>query len=308
MIALNCYEKKTSGKLYLRTALIIICVFIFAGRLLAFYENGKVPVVVTCKWLEENLSDPDLVILHISPVIRDYDNGHIPGAKFLWPGWLIVSNEKETVVPADVKQMKKVLEGLGVSNKSHIVLCGIYGNIIAVCRIYVTLDYIGLGGRVSILEGGFDEWKDSGRKVSQEHPASIKGKLIISIQDNLVNTDWVAQNLTNKAYSIVDVRSKAYFEGTTGVPRQGHIPGAKGMPYTDTYDSKTLHFASADNLKELFGGLNILRDSRPVFYCSGGNSACVGYVAAIIAGYNPIVYDGSMEAWGSRFDLPIEKK
>jgi len=308
MKTINCHTQRISGRQYLNTAILITLFFAFTGRLSAYYNDGKVPVIVSCQWLEENISDPDLVILHVSPVIRDYDNGHIQGARFLWPGWLIVSNEKETVVPAEMKQMKKVLEGLGISNKSHIVLCGVYGNIIPVCRVFMTLDHIGLEGRISILEGGFDEWKASRRKISTVRQTFAKGKLVTSPRDNLVNTDWMAQNLNNSAFYIIDVRPKVYYDGTTGTPRQGHIPGAKNLPLSDLYDGGTYHFNSADKLKELFDGLKITGGARPVFYCFAGNSACVGYVAALIAGLNPIVYDASMEDWGSRFDLPMEKK
>jgi thiosulfate/3-mercaptopyruvate sulfurtransferase len=220
---------------------------------------------------------------------------------------LTVSNEKESTVPADMRQIRKVLEGLGISNQSHMVLCGSDGNLVAVSRVFVTLSHLGLEGRVSILQGGFEEWINSGRKVSSELPEFRKGNLVLSKQERFVNSDWMVRNLAAKEYFIIDARAKASYDGTPGALRQGHIPGAVNFPATSLYDSKTWHFVSEEKIKELFNSQNIPQGSRPVFYCNTGNTACVNYVAAIIAGYDPLLYDGSMEEWSSRYDLPIER-
>jgi thiosulfate/3-mercaptopyruvate sulfurtransferase len=288
--------------------LAMIVMSIFSVQVSTIEGQGREPVVVSAKWLEENLNTPGMVILHISPVVRDYENGHIEGARFLWPGWLIESNERESTVPADINSMKKRLEGLGVSNNSHIILCGTSGNINQVCRIYITMDNLGLGGRVSILDGGFDAWVSEGMKISLVTPSVLKGKLTISKKETFVNTDWVVKNLNNRAYTLIDARPKSAYDGLSGAPRQGHIPGAKSLPSNTLYDAKTYRFAAPDKLKEIFAGLEISQSSRPVFYCNTGNSACPGYVAAVIAGYDPILYDGSMEAWGNRLELPLEKE
>jgi thiosulfate/3-mercaptopyruvate sulfurtransferase len=270
--------------------------------------NLKAPLFVSAQWLDDNISSPEVVVLHISTVRSDYNIGHIPGARYLWPGLIILSSENESTYPADPEKIKKVLEDLGISNDSHVVLCGLYGNLVQVCRVFVTLDNLGLEGRLSILEGGLDEWKASGRLVSLEIPAVRKGKLNLSLKNNFVSGDWVARNLGNNSYMLVDARSKAYYEGTTGTPRPGHIPGAKNLPSTDLFDSKSYHFASQDSLGVLFKSLQIPVGARPVFYCNTGNSASVDFVAALIAGYDPLLFDGSMEEWGSRMELQVVKK
>lgn len=286
----------------------VLLLSVLSGPLAADSLEQREPVTVSVNWLEENLNATDLIVLHISAVRRDYENGHIEGARFLWPGWLIESNEMETTVPADIRKIRKKLEELGVNNNSHIVLCGTSGNINQVCRIFITLEDIGLGSRVSILEGGFDEWVSTGMKVSTLTPVARKGKIVISERGIFMDTDWVAENLSNINFQLIDARPKPSFEGQSGSPRQGHIPGAKNLPSNALYDSKSYHFAAPEKLAELFSGLEIPQGSRPVFYCGTGNSACPAYVAAVIAGYDPLLYDGSMEAWGNRLDLPVEKE
>jgi thiosulfate/3-mercaptopyruvate sulfurtransferase len=293
-----------SGYLTLIAAALLTVIF---NSSVAGSEGTRVPPIVSAEWLAENRSEQGLIILHIAPVKRDYDNGHIPGALFLWPGHIIISTETETTLPAPVEDITKVLRSLGVNNNSHVVLCGINGNIIPVCRVFVNLEHVGLKGRVSVLDGGFDAWKAKGYEVSTVAPVVKKGKFTAAINNNLVDGNWMIKNHTNKSYSIIDARAKPQYDGITGLPRAGHIPGAKNIPPTELYDSKTFRFFDLEKLTQVFRNMEIPSGGRPVLYCHTGNSASVSYVAALAAGYDPLIYEGSMEEWASRTELPIEK-
>lgn len=274
---------------------------------ISFAAAAQVPVVVTARWLKENTGKSDLVVLHVSTIFRDYQNGHIPGARFMWPGWLSESTPDETTVPASLEQIKSKLEELGISGNSHVVLCGIYGNIIQVCRVFVMLEHIGMAGRISLLDGGMEDWQESGGEITSESSSYEKGQFNPAVKRNLVDAYWMAENLKKRDFCYIDTRAKSYYEGSTGSPRKGHIPGAVSLPSTDLFDGKTFKFHSPEKLKEMFVSLKIDEGVRPVFYCFSGNLASAGYVAARIAGLDPVLYDGSMEDWGSRFDLQVEK-
>jgi|WetSurMetagenome_2_1015567.scaffolds.fasta_scaffold00011_124 thiosulfate/3-mercaptopyruvate sulfurtransferase len=270
-------------------------------------EAQRVPPVVSAAWLKENNGKQGLVVLHVTTTRPDYNNGHIPGAFFLWPGNIIISTEQETTLPAPVKEVTKLLCSFGVNNDSHIILSGANGNLIQVCRIFVNLEHYGLKGRVSILDGGLEAWKASGYEVSTETPAPAKGKFKPSIYNNLVDGTFVKNSLENKSYLIIDSRPKQQYDGSAGITRTGHIPHAKSFPQADMYDPKTFRFLEVSKISEALNKLEIPGGSRPLFYCHTGNSASVNYVAALIAGYEPLIYEGSMEEWAARLDWPMEE-
>ncbi|MFH1196481.1 MAG: rhodanese-like domain-containing protein [bacterium] len=267
-------------------------------------EDSK---IVDADWLANHLNDPELVIVHVASLKLEYEREHIPGARYLFPGWLTISTPDEATTSADLKDMKEVLELLGISNKSKIVLTFMNGILTTVCRVYLTLDYLGLGDQAFILNGGVEKWKEAGKPVVTEIPLVQKGKFsIVPDQSVIYSTDQVYKNMNSTKVDIIDSRSAPFYEGKSGGPRYGHIPGSKNIPIAKLYDNKNI-FLNDDKLREVFinAGVNIFNEL--ITYCFVGNAASIVYFVARQLGYKVHLYDGSMDEWGNRFELPLEK-
>lgn len=223
-------------------------------------------------------------------------------------GWLTQSTPEASTEPAPVADIKKTLEKLGIGNRSRIVLYYTNGMLAPTCRIFVTLAYVGLGERTAILNGGLEEWKANGKPVSNETPAIHKTKLKISPDPQVFyEAKEILQNLHSTELTIVDVRPPAFYEGKSGSPRAGHIPGAKNLPLAKLYDEKTYKFLPKEKIVEEFAKAGIVQNKKVIALCGSGNTASILYFLCREEGYPVALYDGSMEQWANNFSLPMEK-
>ena len=283
---------------------ILVVLVLFMITLATKAQN----VIVSPQWVNDNMSDPNLVIIQPSFLKLDYDNEHIKGARYLWPDWLTANSPEGTYNPPDPKVATKVLQELGINKDSKIVLCHAFGDVSITARMFITLENLGLRDRVSYLNGGLVAWKKAGFPVTKELPVIKKGNFVAtSSAPLLVDKDYVLNSLKTKSAEVVDARMKRFYDGDpTGNPRDGHITGALNLAYTDMIDSVN-NIKPTEVLLKNFQAVLPDKNKEVVTYCFIGQTASVIYLTGRSLGYNVKVYDGSMQEWSRIPELPMEK-
>ena len=110
------------------------------------------PVIVSPQWFNENIKDPNLVILYTGFIVKaDYNREHIEGSRFLWPEWLAFNTPDANMVSADTKTATRVLQDLGINKNSTIVICHKGADVTIASRIFLALENFGLKGKVSFF-------------------------------------------------------------------------------------------------------------------------------------------------------------
>ena len=268
------------------------------------------PMLVTVDWLADHLKDPSLVLLQIGEK-KDFDQGHIPGAQFLEYESISTPHDHGVTLMLELPPVEQLVSGferLGVSNRSHIILYFGTNWVSPTTRVYWTLDYLCLGDRTSILNGGLVAWQASHHAVSTETKQPAKGSITPAPRKEIVaDADWVSGHLNKPGVTVIDARTHEFYNGSQsdGNPRSGHIPGAANLSYLDVVDQDNNKFKSPDALKELFRGAGLKPGNMMVSYCHIGQRATVLYFTAKMLGYEAKMYDGSWEDWSHRQNLPI---
>ncbi len=270
--------------------------------------SERVPMLVTADWLSEHLSDPSLVLLQIGEK-SEYEKAHIPGAQFFEYDSISTPHGQGLMLELPpVEQLVSVFENLGVSNRSHVILYFGTNQVTPTTRVYWTLDYLGLGDRTSILDGGLPAWRSAGKPIATDRKRSPKGSITPAPRKEIVaDAAWVSSHLFQPGVTILDARAPEFYTGkeSDGNPRDGHIPGATNLPYLSVVNEDTNKFKTPDQLKALFSAAGLKPGNLMVSYCRIGQRATVLYFTAKMLGYQAKMYDGSWEDWSHRKDLPI---
>jgi len=274
---------------------------------IASFALAQESLLISPQWLNEHKSDPNLVIIQPNGMKMDYDAEHIAGARYIWPNLLSPDSPQGAMNAPDLDQANELLGSLGISNNSTIVICHTRNEVSQSARLFLTLEHLGMKGKVLYLNGGLEAWKKAGFPVTAEVPVIKKVKFKAVVNPLLVDKDYVKQRLNSSSTIIVDARAKGAYDGDpVGQPRDGHIASAKNIPFLEMIDQTTYAFKPSDQLQAYFTPV-ASKDKELVAYCYIGQTASVVFMAGRILGYNMKLYDGSIQEWSHISDLPMEK-
>ncbi len=205
-------------------------------------DSHRERLVVTGEWLAENLGGPRLVVLHVGSE-DEFNREHIPGARYVRMPAMALAVDSTTGLRNELpnpKVLRDEFEALGVSDESRVVVYSANDRVLYATRVLFTLDYVGLGERAALLDGGLLQWKHEGRPVTSEVDSFERGTIAAGpTRDLVVDAEWVAAKLGWPRYQLLDARPQGQFTGQeeqAGV-RPGHIAGAGNVPLTELFDS-----------------------------------------------------------------------
>ena len=275
------------------------------------YAQAKVrsSMVVSTEWLAQHLQDKSLVLLHVGDK-KEYDAAHIPGAQFIQQSDISTPRGSGLILELPpVEQLKATFEKFGVTDNSRIIIYFGKDWVTPTSRVYFTLDYLGLGDRTSILDGGMPAWVAEKRAVTAEVPAAKPGGFTPHPNPKMVvDANWVSANVNRPGVAILDARDAKYYTGESAgsMPRAGHIPSAKSIPFGSVVEESN-KFKSEDALRQIFMNAGVKQNDTVATYCHIGQQASLLYFVAKYLGYEAHLYDGSFDEWSKRTDLPVEK-
>jgi thiosulfate/3-mercaptopyruvate sulfurtransferase len=271
-------------------------------------------MLVSTDWLAKHINDRDVFVIHVAADRKHYDDGHLPGARFLSSKEILTTrNSVANELPA-VADLQKVVEQLGVGDSGRIVIYGENSGLLA-ARVYFTLDYLGHGDRAALLDGGIEKWKAEKLIVETQPVNAEPVKFTPRPQPGIVVGLDAVRDLSSLAskiprledaiVAIVDARPEEQYMGNQ-TERSGHIPGAASLYWVN-------HLLSRENptmkplseLSKLYEAAGLRAGQRVITYCNTGMQASHSYFTLKYLGYDVMMYDGSFSEWSKAEGAPV---
>lgn len=279
----------------------------------------------------ESCEENEFVLCHVHFNYReDYQDGHIPGAIPLNTNWL---ESTETWNRRPPEELKSVLESLGISHDTTVVLYGRFSHPtyeqkhpaqsaghLGAMRCAALMLYAGVED-VKILNGGMNTWEEGDFEVSTQEntptPVDDFGVTVPANPEYMIDLPGANKLLHSSEGELVSVRSWAEFIGERSgyhyIDKKGRIPGAVfGNCGSDAYhmenyrnfDYTTREFPE---IAEKWAENGIIPDKHIAFYCGTGWRGSEAFINAYLMGWPRIsVYDGGWYEWAYHPDTPTE--
>ena len=254
-------------------------------------------------WL--NLDD-EIVIVDASAGSRArYDEQHLAGAIFA-----DVNEDLANIgdfaaggrhpLPS-AQQFSAVLQKLGITKKSHVIVYDDKNGGNAAARLWWMLRAIG-HEKVQVINGGFQAAVKAGFPTTSkvEIPKSVEKYEVKNWNLPLSDINEVEKTAKRGDDIVIDVRDANRYAGLTEPIDliAGHIPGAINIPFTENLNAEG-RFLSPEVLRDKY--VSVLTGVVPeniIVHCGSGITACHTLLAMDYAGLPiPKLYVGSWSEW-----------
>jgi thiosulfate/3-mercaptopyruvate sulfurtransferase len=235
---------------------------------------------------------------------NEYDAGHVPGAVYIDARtWSTAFNRQP-----DADAWAKRLGDAGINPAKPIVVYG-GSNVNETARVWWILTYWGCAD-VKLLNGGWRAYTEAGGPTSKDavKPEQLTVSLATKAQ-RLTTKDQLLAALKGTPPQIVDARTTGEYCGDSETAaRNGAIPGAIHLEWTETLDPKTNRFKSPAELAALLRDRKIDVNKPVVTYCqSGGRASALAFALELMGGQQVSNYYKSWAEWGNDPNTPVVK-
>jgi thiosulfate/3-mercaptopyruvate sulfurtransferase len=267
--------------------------------------QNKADVLVSTDWVAEQLATESIVLLHVGMGHTGPPEAVIQGARLVDYHSIAVDTEELSTEIADVASLEDAFRDAGVNNDDHVVVYG-SGSAHLAARVFMTLEYLGHRGKVSVMDGGLEVWQSEGRPTVSAPAEPKRGTFEAQVAgDILVTADDIAKRLDDPRMTLIDARPAVEYTGQRARGRGGHIPGAYNLYWEDLIESEDQpRLKNLAAVQARFDEAGASKDGVVVNYCMIGMRASYTYLISRHLGYDTRFYDGSWNDWGAREDLP----
>lgn len=251
--------------------------------------------LISAQNLFNRLQDPALGIIDAryalsdtAQGLKDYRQSHLPGARYVDLDGDLSGPKTDPLagrhpLPGEA-QFNALLERLGISPEQHVVVYDQSDGAMAASRFWFLLVLAG-HERVSVLDGGLNQWLEQGFPVTDILPAISASHYPVHFNRNyLVDAVQLKQAMAVPDDTVLlDARAPERFRGEVEPldKKAGHIPGALNRPYSQNIENGL--FKSPERLRAEFAPL-MQGKKNIMLSCGSGVTACHNLLALSHAG------------------------